>query len=255
MNNLIKRNSIIAFILLDDKNFNDFTYQLKEDWNIDTAVISCKNKNSFTIEEADFQYELAPFNISDNEAEIFMNYNDVDELTKQKILNHKSFLSINVNADKTDFKDIALIFSKICYSIIKTNNVSAVLIGGINLLISGSIYLFEMNEYIKNNKYFPARLWVRIDVFSDNNGNHAYTEGLKNFGKYEIMAYKTVREAESIINLLIILSRSIIENNLDIKDGNTMQTDDNYIGMFKFFDNKFIMLEKNLKDINKNNQT
>ena len=66
------------------------------------------------------------------------------------------------------------------------------------------------------------------------------------------MAYKTVREAESIIMILTILSRSIIENNLDLEDGNTMQTDDDYIGMFKFFDNKFIMLEKNLKDIKNN---
>ncbi|WP_241210763.1 DUF4261 domain-containing protein [Brachyspira hampsonii] len=91
---------------------------------------------------------------------------------------------------------------------------------------------------------------MKVDVFSDNNGNHAYTEGLKNFGKYEIMAYKTLRDAESIIRVLMILSRSIIENNLNLEDGNTMQTDDDYIGMFKFFDNKFIMLEKSLKDIN-----
>lgn len=252
MNKLIQNNSIIAFILLDDKNLNDFSSQLKEDWDIDITIVSYNNKNTFSINNIDFKYELAPFNVPDNEAEILMNYNDIDNETRQKILNHKSFLSINASSDNTDFKDIALTFSKLCYSIIKINNVSAVLMGEINLLISNSTYLFEMNEYIKNNKYFPTRLWVRVDVFSDNNGNHAYTEGLKNFGKYEIMAYKTVREADSIINLLIILSRSIIENNLNLEDGNTMQTDDDYIGMFKFFDNKFIMLEKNLKDINKN---
>ena len=210
MNNLIQNNYVIAFILLDDKKFNDFSSQLKKDWNIDITVVSHNNKNTFNIEAIDFEYELAPFNVPDNEAEILMNYNDIDNSTREKILSHKSFLSI---------KDT---------------------------------YLFEMNEYIKNDKYFPTRLWVRVDVFSDNNGNHAYTEGLKNFGKYEIMAYKTLREVESIIKVLMILSRSIIENNLNIEDGNTMQTDDDYIGMFKFFDNKFIMLEKSLKDINKN---
>ncbi|MEI0798427.1 hypothetical protein R4Q14_08910 [Brachyspira intermedia] len=252
MNNLIQNNSVIAFILLDDKMFNDFSKQLKDDWNIDITVVSHNNKNTFNIETIDFEYELAPFNVPDNEAEILMNYNDIDNATREKILSHKSFLSIKVNSENTNFKDIALTFSKVCYSIIKTNNVSAVLIGEINLLISKDTYLFEMNEYIKNDKYFPTRLWVRVDVFSDNNGNHAYTEGLKNFGKYEIMAYKTLREVESIIRVLMILSRSIIENNLNLEDGNTMQTDDDYIGMFKFFDNKFIMLEKSLKDINKN---
>lgn len=252
MNNLIQNNSVIAFILLDDKMFNDFSSQLKEDWNIDITIVNHKNKNTFNIDSIDFQYELAPFNVPDNEAEILMNYNDIDNETREKILNHKSFLSVKVNAENTNFKDIALTFSKVCYSIIKINKVSAVLIGEINLLVSNSRYLFEMNEYIKNNKYFPTSLWVRVDVFSDNNGNHAYTEGLKNFGKYEIMAYKTLREAESIIRVLMILSRSVIENNLNLEDGNTMQTDDDYIGMFKFFDNKFIMLEKRLKDINKN---
>ena len=82
-----------------------------------------------------------------------MNYNDIDNETREKILNHKSFLSVKVNAENTNFKDIALTFSKVCYSIIKINKVSAVLIGEINLLISNSRYLFEMNEYIKNNKY------------------------------------------------------------------------------------------------------
>ncbi|ASJ20488.1 hypothetical protein BHAMNSH16_01995 [Brachyspira hampsonii] len=250
MNDLIQNDSVIAFILLDDKNFNDFSNQLKEDWDINITIVSHNNKNTFNIETMDFEYELAPFKVPDKEAEILINYNDIDNGTREKILNHKSFLSIKVNGNNTDFKDIALTFSKVCYSIIKVNNVSAVLIGEINLIISNNIYLFEMNEYIKNNKYFPTRLWVKVDVFSDNNGNHAYTEGLKNFGKYEIMAYKTLRDAESIIRVLMILSRSIIENNLNLEDGNTMQTDDDYIGMFKFFDNKFIMLEKSLKDIN-----
>ena len=252
MNNLIQNNSVIAFILLDDKMFNDFSSQLKDDWNIDITVVSLNNKNLFSIDNINFEYELAPFNVPDKEAEILINYNDVDNDTREKILNHKSFLSIKINSNNADFRDIALTFSKVCYSIIKTNNISAVLIGEINLIISVSTYLLEMNEHINNNKYFPTRLWVRVDIFSDNNGNHAYTEGLKNFGKYEIMAYKTVREADSIINLLTILSRAIIENNLNLEDGNTMKTDDDYIGMFKFFDNKFIMLEKSLKDINKN---
>ncbi|MEI0516849.1 DUF4261 domain-containing protein [Brachyspira murdochii] len=252
MNNLIQNNYIISFILLDDKNFNDFSNQLKKDWNIDINIVSYNNKNTFTIDNINFEYELAHFKVPDKEAEILINYNDIDNTTKEKILNHKSFVSINANSKNISFKDIALTFSKIIYSIIKQNNVSAVLIGEINLLISNNTYLSEMEEYIKNNKYFPTCLWVRVDIFSDNNGNHAFTEGLKNFGKYEIMAYKTVRDAKSIINLLTILSRSIIENNLNLEDGNTMQTDDNYIGMFKFFDNKFIMLEKNFKDINKN---
>ncbi|PCG19429.1 DUF4261 domain-containing protein [Brachyspira sp. G79] len=252
MNNLIQNNSIIAFILLDDKNFNDFSNQLKEDWNIDIKIVSYNNKNTFTIDNIYFEYELAHFKVPDKEAEILINYNDIDITTKEKILNHKSFVSINANSKNISFKDTSLNFSKIIYSIIKQNNVSAILIGEINLLISNNTYLSEMEEYIKNNKYFPTRLWVRVDIFSDNNGNHAFTEGLKNFGKYEVMAYKTARDAKSIINLLTILSRSIIENNLNLEDGNTMQTDDDYIGMFKFFDNKFIMLEKNLKDINKN---
>ena len=251
MNNLIQNNFIIAFILLDDKNFNDFSNQLKKDWDIDINIVSYNNKNTFTIDDINFEYELAPFKVPDKEAEILINYNDIDNVTKEKILNHNSFVSINANSKNVSFKDIALTFSKIIYSIIRQNNISAVLIGEINLLISNNTYLSEMEEYIKNNKYFPSRLWVRVDIFSDNNGNHAFTEGLKNFGKYEIMAYKTVRNAKSIINLLTILSRSIIENNLNLEDGNTMQTDDDYIGMFKFFDNKFIMLEKNLKDINK----
>ena len=252
MNNLMQNNSVIAFILLDDKNFNDFSYQLKEDWNIYITVVNFNNKNTFNIENINFSYELAPFNVPDKEAEILINYNDVDDETRKKILNHKSFISLKADCNNNDFKSMSLIFSKVCYSIIKQNKVSAILIGGINLLLSVSKYIFEMDEYIKNNQYFPTCLWIRVDIFSDNNGNHAYTEGLKNFGKYEIMAYKTLREAESIINLLIILSRSIIENNLNIEDGNTMQTDDDYIGMFKLFDNKLIMLEKNLKDLKKN---
>ena len=255
MNNLIQNNFIIAFILLDDKNFNDFSNQLKKDWDIDINIVSYNNKNTFTIDDINFEYELAPFKVPDKEAEILINYNDIDNVTKEKILNHNSFVSINANSKNVSFKDIALTFSKIIYSIIRQNNISAVLIGEINLLISNNTYLSEMEEYINNNKYFPSRLWVRVDIFSDNNGNHAFTEGLKNFGKYEIMAYKTVRHAKGIINLLTILSRSIIENNLNLEDGNTMQTDDDYIGMFKFFDNKFIILEKKLKDINKNQYT
>ena len=98
MNNLIQNNHVIAFILLDDKKFNDFSLQLKKDWNIDITVVSHNNKNTFNIEAIDFEYELAPFNVPDNEAEILMNYNDIDNATREKILSHKSFLSIKVNS-------------------------------------------------------------------------------------------------------------------------------------------------------------
>lgn len=54
MNNLIQNNSVIAFILLDDKMFNDFSKQLKDDWNIDITVVSHNNKNTFNIETIDF---------------------------------------------------------------------------------------------------------------------------------------------------------------------------------------------------------
>ena len=59
MNNLIQNNSIIAFILLDDKNFNDFSNQLKKYWNININIVSYNNKNTFTIDDIDFEYELA----------------------------------------------------------------------------------------------------------------------------------------------------------------------------------------------------
>ena len=102
MNNLIQNNHVIAFILLDDKKFNDFSLQLKKDWNIDITVVSHNNKNTFNIEAIDFEYELAPFNVPDNEAEILMNYNDIDNATREKILSHKSFLSIKVNSENTN---------------------------------------------------------------------------------------------------------------------------------------------------------
>ena len=63
MNNLIQNNHVIAFILLDDKKFNDFSLQLKKDWNIDITVVSHNNKNTFNIEAIDFEYKLAPFNV------------------------------------------------------------------------------------------------------------------------------------------------------------------------------------------------
>lgn len=236
--------------MLENNNLNDFSDQLKSDWDINIEI---KN-DKFHINDVDFLLKLAQFNVPDKEAEILINYNDIDEKTKEKILNHKSFLSINANSKNTSFKDMAIIFNKVCYSIIKKNNVCAILVGEINLLISSETYLFEMDKYIEDNKYFPTNLWIRVDLFSDDNGNHAYTEGLKNFGKYEIMAYKTLRDAKSITTLLTILSKNIIENILVLDDYNTMQTDDDYIGMFKFFDNKFIMIEKNLKDINQQNQ-
>ncbi|WP_304353303.1 hypothetical protein [Brachyspira innocens] len=59
MNNLIQNNFIIAFILLDDKNFNDFSNQLKKDWDIDINIVSYNNKNTFTIDDINFEYELA----------------------------------------------------------------------------------------------------------------------------------------------------------------------------------------------------
>lgn len=94
MNNIIQNNSITAYILLNDKNLSGFSYQLKQYWNIDVNILSYKNKNKFDAHGIYFEYEFAPFNVPYNEAEILINYNDIDNETKEKILNHKSFLSI-----------------------------------------------------------------------------------------------------------------------------------------------------------------
>ncbi|EHV1055209.1 DUF4261 domain-containing protein, partial [Campylobacter coli] len=96
----------------------------------------------------------------------------------------------------------------------------------------------EPKFYIENAKMLednrlPIYNWIYVSVYPGDNGNNAYTYGLRNFDKLELEVCDANIEEKELFFTLYDIILHILTYDLSLKDGDTLKFEDGRILSFK----------------------
>ncbi len=84
------------------------------------------------------------------------------------------------------------------------------------------IYLRVVEDMKGPEPELPVLVWVYLGLYQDENGNNAYTNGMKNFGKDEMEILGSKASLEDIHGALFDFAYYVINNDVTLQDGETI---------------------------------
>ena len=78
-----------------------------------------------------------------------------------------------------------------------------------------------MNDYYQDES-LPVMLWVYLGIVTNQEGNHIYTIGLKNFGHYEIETLPTTIQLSELHEFMFYVICYINEQRAELHQGETI---------------------------------
>ncbi|NDW17886.1 DUF4261 domain-containing protein [Dysgonomonas sp. 216] len=113
------------------------------------------------------------------------------------------------------------ILSKMLVSILSTSNCVGIYQGNETLLLSKEYYLNCVEDLQSGS--IPVPLWVYIGVrVNDENKVSIYTYGLTNFYQNEMEIIESDKDAQELYNFILNITSYVIENDVTLKDGETI---------------------------------
>lgn len=113
---------------------------------------------------------------------------------------------------------VSLLYTKVAAALLKLDN--ALALYQTPTVISAADYQV-MAEDIKLGE-LPVYAWVYVGLYHNDTGASGYTAGLEYFGKKEIEVLQTIQTPEDLFGFLYNIARYVIENDISLKDGETI---------------------------------
>lgn len=216
----IPQPSFVGSVLLSGTSFHpdELAEILASDWGIELPREISEN-NLLLLKEENHQCLIypVPSPIPTEEAMQYAQKNSMWENAVEVVRQHQSRILIAVWGNEK-LSDQAIFFVKVMASCAKLSDSLAVNYAGI---------LFEPDYYTHYSEmiyegYFPIYnlVWFGIDYASK--GVSGYTDGMRLFGKYELEVLDAYLEPENLYEFLISLASYLIEENVDLKDGDSI---------------------------------
>lgn len=219
-----KNDTILAMVMYNNNegyNLNELVQNLKNTWGIvATNVEGSNGVEGFFVDGEYIAFMHMDVQIPWNDIEFTAKYAYNWPKAVQDLENHNRHVIVTMMSGKKNRKERLTILSKVLCSIFMISNAVGVYKGSQSLLISKKEYLSNIDK-IKNGK-IPVSLWIYIGLKKADEGNSAYTYGLKQFQKQEFEVVNSTAELEELYNMLYNLSSYIIGNNVILKHGETM---------------------------------
>lgn len=194
---------------------------LKSNWNTPISNINGTNGTvTFSIEGETVALGTMPVQIPIGDIQGTAQYAYNWTTALKDLENHNSHMIVSVLSSKNTTLERFKIMTKVLSSIVATTNCIGVYQGSQSLLIPREQYLASA-EAIKSNK-IPLDLWIYIGLQKSNNGNSAYTYGLKAFDKLEMEFINTKLDLEEIHSFLSNICAYVINSNVTFKSGETL---------------------------------
>lgn len=114
------------------------------------------------------------------------------------------------------------LFSKVICSLLATSSAAGVYQGMQSLLIPAAQYLSYQEELRQEQLPVLVPLWIYIGLRKNETGHHAYTFGLKAFGKPEMEILDSREPLDELYEFLANICAYIIANDIIFKAGQTL---------------------------------
>ncbi len=216
-------------VLLAMPMFNDGeTYDLqkvvdylKNDWNLGLSEVDGSNETaSFTIDGEMVVIATMPAQIPWSDISATAQYSYNWPTAEEDLKNHDSHVLVTMLSGKNSEYERFKILTKVLSAIVATSNCIGVYQGLQSLLIPRQQYL-QGAEILKQGKN-PVDLWIYIGLRKNENGNSAYTYGLKAFGKLEMEFVDTPLSLEEMLDFLSNIASYVIGNDVTFRSGETL---------------------------------
>lgn len=211
-------------IMLNDYNAFDidrFSVDFKKNYGRNIQEPSGDN-GSFVFKIEDEMVAIAHMNVpipsGDIEGTAQYSYNWQTALEDTK--DHKSHLIVSLMQGGQDQIKRFKIFTQVICSLLRTTNSIGVYKGNQSLLIPKDDYLNEAEAM--NEEYLPLNLWIYFGLRVTDNGNSAYTYGLKEFNKTEVEIVNSQKSLEDIREFLFNITHYVLDYGVSFKDGQTV---------------------------------
>jgi hypothetical protein len=153
-------------------------------------------------------------------------------------INHKSHLIVSLMNGGQDQIKRFKIFTKVICSLLRTTNAVGVYKGNQSLLIPKDDYLNEAEAM--SDEYLPLNLWIYFGLRVTDDGNSAYTYGLKEFNKTEMEVVNSSKSLEQIRGILFNIAHYVLDYNVTFEDGQTIGGSEDEKIAISFSKGKFV---------------
>lgn len=220
-------------ILLEKKiNINKVIDTLKEDWNFECKYEISEQSQfmNYSFVYEDILFSLSEFgtkfpeDLSDDiENSCYVDENKVEEFYEK----HNNFWIVTVlDNNEEDFNKIYSLFTRVVMSILNVSKEALVYDVRSRLVVDAEIYLqmyrhmqiaFERKQY-----FFPTDWYVNIQVYQDNDGIGAVTQGFSVFNDYEIEIHNKQMEYEELYKIVKYIVVNVVSKQDKIANMDTI---------------------------------
>ena len=216
----------VASILLNKTNYDLETVvnNLKSDWNIKLpkgSVDSAKNTLYCSIDGITATITLVESPISGTEAVDCAKTNFRWDNAEPVAIEHKAHLSVTVLQNNEKLTKAGITLVKLCASCLVSETATGILTSG--TVLEPEFYVEMAKEYIDEDS-FPIWNMIFFGMYSQDKGETfcAYTHGMKCFNKLDLEIIDCHKTPEDIIELLNDIAEYVIDEDVVLKDGETI---------------------------------
>ncbi len=220
---LKERTLFVHFVLLKDSNVNlkDVFHYLKENCHIECNQIEESKGNVYVanVKESMISVSIMETPVPEGEAEYYAQGCYMWEDAVEQVKEHKAHIIVTTSGHGIDTREAMLLQSQLidaCF-----NFEQSIAVYGDEMVWPKHIYRDIMNDYYQDES-LPVMLWVYLGIVTNQEGNHIYTIGLKNFGHYEIETLPTTIQLSELHEFMFNVICYIIEQRAELHQGETI---------------------------------
>lgn len=209
----------LGFVLFENEEFDwqGFVDNLQNDWDITAQKDEEKNVLVFEYDDMMVACGFMPGAVANNEAVENAKNNFFWPEAVEQTQKHKTHLVLSVMRGEDKIEQ-SLIYTMVASCALKLE-------GALGIYQWPTVlppdYYVEMAQMI-NDDELPIMDWIYFGLYPDEDGFSGYTIGLDFFGKKEVEIIKSKNKPEDIYNFLINISTYIIEEDVELLDGETI---------------------------------
>lgn len=215
-------NTVMGMLLLPEMKLMDYPNieeGILNTWDIDQDDIDGNDQTiSFTVDGATFLIAMIPAPVPGEELEVAVEYSYLWK-DARSALNNQSHIVIAVVGEKTPL-ELNVEFTKAAAILLENSDATGVYLGSQTLVLSKEFYLTEAASMGEGS--LPLYLWVYFGLRPGDDGNSAYTYGLKEFGLKEIEIIDSKYSMEEVMEFLYDASHYVLAGNVELNDGETI---------------------------------
>jgi hypothetical protein len=219
-----KNTTILGMVLLEESNSMDFkkvVTELRNKWKLKVDDKESSDEASVLLVEG---YNIAianmPLPIPGDEVKTTAEYNYLWKNGIIEAAKHQGHIILSIlNAGKNPIKE-NLLYSKVASAVLNNSKSLGMYIGGRTLLLKKDFYLANTETMAEDD--LPLYNWIYFGLRQENGKNSVYTFGLADFNKKEMEIVNSSHSLEDLNEMVFNLAHYVIENDVTLKDGETI---------------------------------